>query len=91
MNQGAGRENKKPKDPANNKDNGEQIEEAVHILCLLQEGNHRTKYDHPMACFRSSMRSVTSSIPTLSLIRESVRPFFIRSSLGMEAWVMDAG
>src|SRR3990170_9148350 len=46
---------------------------------------------YPIACSRSEIRSSASSIPTLNLINESASPFFILSSLGMDACVIDAG
>ena len=44
-----------------------------------------------IALLRSSIKSSTSSIPTLNRINESVKPFFILSSLGIDACVIDAG
>ena len=44
-----------------------------------------------MACFKSEIRSSASSIPTLSLIKESTTPEASLSILGMEAWVIEAG
>lgn len=46
---------------------------------------------YSVACAKSSIKSSTSSIPTLNLINESLNPFFILSSRGMDACVMDAG
>jgi len=45
----------------------------------------------PMALSRSSIRSSTSSIPTLRRISPSDNPFLMRSSRGMDACVMVAG
>src|SRR5262249_38349152 len=45
----------------------------------------------PNPRFRSSRRSSTCSIPTDKRISPSSSPAFLRSSLGMEAWVMTAG
>jgi hypothetical protein len=46
---------------------------------------------YPIAFFRSSIRSSASSTPTLKRIKESCNPFFILSSLGIEACVIEAG
>lgn len=43
------------------------------------------------ACSMSAMRSSTSSIPTLILMRVSVIPNFSRSSFDNEAWEVSAG
>lgn len=46
---------------------------------------------YPIACPKSSIRSSTSSMPTLKRISPSERPFFNRSSRGIDAWVIVAG
>src|ERR1700733_9627939 len=43
------------------------------------------------ACFKSSIKSSASSMPTLKRINESTTPVFSRSSLGIDACVMLAG
>jgi hypothetical protein len=49
------------------------------------------KIGYPIAVFKSPIKSSASSIPTLNRINESDKPFLILSSLGMDAWVIEAG
>jgi len=48
-------------------------------------------YHFSSACFKSAIKSSTSSIPTLKRRSESATPDFSRSSFGMLACVIDAG
>ncbi len=67
------------------------IIEFATRLCVHKNhvANKFTYY--PIACFKSSIKSSASSIPTLNRMRESVKPFFKRSSRGIDAWVIVAG
>src|ERR1700740_2869059 len=63
----------------------EEFVQCIRLDAICDGGGHA------MACFRFSIRSSTSSMPTLRRIRESSSPLRRRSSRAMEAWVMLAG
>lgn len=63
------------------------IFENETVPCTLQPAtcNEEPAPRYPIACFKSSIKSSASSIPTLSLMSESESPFLILSSRGIEA------